>query len=128
MFKYFATVLKKFRQGHTFYWSQEDSCETCFPDDPVVNVDIVAASVYGIVKNILKSSNIGDKKVFQDCDKETNFCKIKLTPSIPPKKISVTDHVMGEVQKVFEDANVRIVDDTKTVNELLWGFTDPGPV
>ena len=64
--------------------------------------------------------------VYQTCSKTTGFCKIQQRPGIGAKKNSVSDHVLGEVQKVFDKANVKITDDTKTVNDLLWGFTDPG--
>ena len=33
---------------------------------------------------------------------------------------------MEEVNTVFKEAGASIVDDQKTVDEILWGFTDPG--
>ena len=33
--------------------------------------------------------------------------------------------MMGEVNTIFTKADAKMIDDTKTVGELLWGFTDP---
>ena len=38
--------------------------------------------------------------------------------------MTVIDHLFEEVNAVFRESGVSIVDDTKTVNELLWGFED----
>ena len=34
------------------------------------------------------------------------------------------EYFIGEVDTIFKNANAKMIDDTKTVGELLWGFED----
>ena len=69
--------------------------------------------------------------VTQLCPKDTTYCQVvaACTPQQTAQQlcsdVNIYDHINGEVNKVFIEAGVRIFDDTKTVDEIFWGFNDP---
>jgi len=117
----------EYTQGISYHWSEEDSCPDCNQDDVIVNVNIVAAALLGIVKNVMsKRPSLAGREFCVTCDDESGFCSSSIKPTCGPnQKKTFEEYMMGEVDTIFTKAGAKMIDDTKTVGELLWGFTDP---
>ena len=75
-----------------------------------------------------KRPSLAGREFCVTCD-ESDFCSssIKVGPTCRPnqRKMIFEEYMMGEVNTIFTKADAKMIDDTKTVGELLWGFTDP---
>ena len=60
------------------------------------------------------------------CDEPSGFCSSSIIPTCrPSEKKTFEEYMMSEVDTIFTKAGAKMIDDTKTVGELLWGFQDP---
>ena len=73
-----------------------------------------------------KRPSLAGREFCVTCD-ESGFCSSSIKPTCRPpnQKKTFEEYMMGEVNTIFTKADAKMIDDTKTVGELLWGFTDP---
>ena len=74
-----------------------------------------------------KRPSLAGREFCVTCD-ESGFCSssIIVGPTCRPnQRKTFEEYMMGEVNTIFTKADAKMIDDTKTVGELLWGFTDP---
>ena len=128
-------------RNYTF--DEETSCPDCQMDDTVTNINLVAVAVYGIVNNLFhtrprlaeRRNNPTKRCCLTILGKEK--CKICLLEESPiptgpcgSDLAKCTEHtfyqaLMLEVNDLLTSAGAELVDTTKTVHELLFGFKDP---
>lgn len=131
----------------TYTFDPDTSCADCKKDDTVTNINLVAVAVYGIVNNLFHTRPAmaarRDNETKRCCAGEA--CKLCLidnpAPCAPPPLGNCADpcrlqsaqcttqtfydSLMLEVNDILTAAGVELVDNTKTVNQLLFGFKDP---
>ena len=72
-----------------------------------------------------KRPSLAGREFCVACD-ESGFCSSSIIPTCrPTQKKTFEEYMMGEVDTIFTKAGAKMIDDTKTVGELLWGFQDP---
>ena len=73
-----------------------------------------------------KRPSLAGREFCITCDESSGFCSSSIIPTCGPnKKKTFEEYMMGEVDTIFTKADAKMIDDTKTVGELLWGFKDP---
>ena len=130
----------------TYTFDEATSCPDCQKDDKVTNINLVAVAVYGITNNLFhtrprlaeRRNNPTTRCCLTNIQGTETSCKICLLEEspIPTGPCGGSDRavctnttfyeaIMLEVNDLLTSAGAELVDTTKTVHELLFGFKDP---
>jgi len=134
----------QYTQMRTYTFDPETSCADCNKDDKVTNINLVAVAVFGIVNNLFYTRPAlaarRENETKRCCAKDAcKLCLIDNPAPCPPLTCSdpcrlqsaqcttqtFYESLMLEVNDILNAAGVELVDNTKTVNQLLFGFKDP---
>ena len=126
----------------TYTFDEATSCPDCQKDDKVTNINLVAVAVYGITNNLFhtrprlaeRRNNPTKRCCLTILGEETcENCFLENSPIPGPCKSenakctnnTFYEAIMLEVNDLLTSAGAELVDTTKTVHELLFGFKDP---